>query len=55
MSYADHPPKQSQQAGWTLLHVMAANTPKPTEQESARVDAFLHALGHLYLCQRASL
>lgn len=47
------PPTKAElgQAGWTLLHVMAANTPeKPTEQESARVDAFLHALGHLYPC-----
>ena len=39
------------QAGWTLLHVIAANTPEtPTAEDQARVQAFLQALGHLYPC-----
>ena len=39
------------QAGWTLLHTMAANYPdQPTAAQRARIEAFLHALGHLYPC-----
>lgn len=47
------PPTKSElgQAGWTLLHTIAANFPDaPTEQQQSRMDAFLHALGHLYPC-----
>ena len=39
------------QAGWTLLHTMVANVAEqPTEGQRARIEAFLHALGHLYPC-----
>ena len=39
------------QAGWTLLHVMAANYPEtPTDAQQERATVFLHALGHLYPC-----
>ncbi len=43
--------KELGQAGWTLLHTMAANYPdQPTAAQQARMEAFLHALGHLYPC-----
>ena len=47
------PPSRQElgQAGWTLLHVMAANTPdNPTAEQALRVENFLTALGHLYPC-----
>jgi hypothetical protein len=46
------PSKQEMgQAGWTLLHAMAANFPEaPTQVQRERAEAFLHALGHLYPC-----
>mmetsp|Transcript_22861 Transcript_22861/g.58138 ORF Transcript_22861/g.58138 Transcript_22861/m.58138 type:complete len:213 (+) Transcript_22861:3-641(+) len=38
-------------AGWTLLHTIAANFPEqPSSQQRARADAFFHALGHLFPC-----
>ena len=40
------------QAGWTLLHTMAANFPeRPTARQQARAVAFLRALGDLYPCE----
>ena len=40
------------QAGWTLLHTMAANFPdEPTKQQQTRVESFLAALGFLYPCK----
>ena len=39
------------QAGWTLLHVMAANFPdEPTRRQSSRMEAFLRGLGDFYPC-----
>lgn len=39
------------QAGWTLLHTIAANQPEqPTAEESQRMMSFLQALGHVYPC-----
>ena len=39
------------QAGWTLLHTIAANYPeRPTSRQQAGLEHFLHALGHLYPC-----
>lgn len=40
------------QAGWTLLHTMAAKFPeRPTARQQARAVAFLRALGDLYPCE----
>ena len=39
------------QAGWTLLHTMAANFPdEPTERQSKRIEAFMRGLGDFYPC-----
>ena len=38
-------------AGWTLLHVMAANFPDdPTHKQEVRMEAFLRGLGEFYPC-----
>lgn len=40
------------QAGWTLLHTMAANFPDaPTPRQQSRIEAFLHVLGEHYPCE----
>ena len=39
------------QAGWTLLHTMAANFPdEPSERQTKRIEAFLRGLGDFYPC-----
>lgn len=39
------------QAGWSLLHTIAANYPeKPTQAEKEDVVGFLHAFSRLYPC-----
>lgn len=38
-------------AGWTLLHVMAANFPdQPTHKQEVRMETFLRGLGEFYPC-----
>ena len=40
------------QAGWTLLHTIAANFPEqPNARQMQRMESFLHALGDFYPCE----
>ena len=48
------PPTKAElgQAGWTLLHTMAANyADRPTPRERRAAESFLQALGDLYPCK----
>ena len=54
-SYEERGPPSKQelgQAGWTLLHTMAANFPEqPTARQQSRMETFLHVLGDHYPCE----